>query len=216
MPTEREPRPRSPASSSSSKRPRPSSSRSSSTTVLPTLLNWLMIALVTNLALSRAVTQSWTWGYEGKWANPRKIRDLVFPSPPLTLSESQLALHDGSNPSRYPLYIAIDGDVYDVSDGGMRNYGPGGAYSAFAGRDAARAFVTGCFKTHLTHDLRGLSEGDLEIVENWKSFYAKHAKYRYVGRVVHPPIEPSTPIPELCDGGKAQPGAAAGAASGRG
>ncbi|GEM07357.1 sterol metabolism-related protein [Rhodotorula toruloides] len=195
--TERHTRSRPPTSSSLSKRSRTTPSRSSSSSsILRTLVNWFIIVLITNLALSRAVTQSWTWGHEGKWSNPRTIRDLLFPSPPLTLSESQLALHDGSKPSQYPLYIAIDGDVYDVSDGGMRNYGPGGAYSAFAGRDAARAFVTGCFKTHLTHDLRGLSEGDLEIVENWKSFYAKHAKYRYVGRVVHPPIDPSTPIPE--------------------
>ncbi|BGP24510.1 hypothetical protein JCM10295v2_003428 [Rhodotorula toruloides] len=237
--TERHTRSRPPTSSSLSKRSRTTPSRSSSSSsILRTLVNWFIIVLITNLALSRAVTQSWTWGHEGKWSNPRTIRDLLFPSPPLTLSESQLALHDGSKPSQYPLYIAIDGDVYDVSDGGMRNYGPGGAYSAFAGRDAARAFVTGCFKTHLTHDLRGLSEGDLEqlaaaatvlcsdespqvanprmpsskIVENWKSFYAKHAKYRYVGRVVHPPIDPSTPIPEPCDGGKAQPGVAAAAA----
>lgn len=37
-------------------------------------------------------------------------------------------------------------------------YGPGGGYSFFAGRDAARAFVSGCFDTDLTHDLRGLEE----------------------------------------------------------
>lgn len=32
-----------------------------------------------------------------------------------------------------------------------------------AGRDAARAFTTGCFETHLTHDLRGLSAQELEV-----------------------------------------------------
>jgi hypothetical protein len=37
-------------------------------------------------------------------------------------------------------------------------YGPGGGYSFFAGRDAARAYVSGCFKSDLTHDLRGLEE----------------------------------------------------------
>lgn len=34
-------------------------------------------------------------------------------------------------------------------------YGPGGSYSFFAGRDATRAFITGCFAEDLTPDLRG-------------------------------------------------------------
>ena len=34
-----------------------------------------------------------------------------------------------------------------------------------AGRDASRAFVTGCFDTHLTHDLRGLSPEELKVCQ---------------------------------------------------
>ena len=34
---------------------------------------------------------------------------------------------------------------------------------ASAGKDAARAYGTGCFSTHLTHDLRGLSEDELKV-----------------------------------------------------
>jgi hypothetical protein len=32
-----------------------------------------------------------------------------------------------------------------------------------AGRDASRSFVTGCFQTHLTHDLRGLTDDQLKV-----------------------------------------------------
>ena len=32
-----------------------------------------------------------------------------------------------------------------------------------AGVDAARAFGTGCFKDHHTHDLRGLSESEIHV-----------------------------------------------------
>jgi len=32
-----------------------------------------------------------------------------------------------------------------------------------AGRDASRSFVTGCFQTHLTHDLRGLTSDQMQV-----------------------------------------------------
>lgn len=54
-----------------------------------------------------------------------------------------------------PIYVAINGSVFDVS-ANPSMYGPGGGYHFFAGRDAARAFVSGCFREDLTWDLRGL------------------------------------------------------------
>ena len=32
-----------------------------------------------------------------------------------------------------------------------------------AGADGARAFGTGCFKEHLTYDIRGLSDSELKV-----------------------------------------------------
>jgi len=58
--------------------------------------------------------------------------------------------------------LMSSGDVYDVSSN-RRIYGPGGGYEFFAGRDAARAFVTGCFKEDLTHDIRGLDPSQLAV-----------------------------------------------------
>ncbi|KAG5654655.1 hypothetical protein H0H81_009903 [Sphagnurus paluster] len=91
----------------------------------------------------------------------------------------------------------IDGDVYDVTKG--KAYQPGGSYAILAGVDAARAFGTGCFKTHRTYDLRGLTEQELKSVNHWKKFYEEHKDYVKVGRVSHHPIDPASPIPEHCD-----------------
>ncbi|KAI8070715.1 cytochrome b5-like heme/steroid binding domain-containing protein, partial [Gongronella butleri] len=111
-------------------------------------------------------------------------------------TEAELLKYDGSNPN-LPIYLAVDGDVFDVTQG-RGWYGWGGSYNHFAGRDAARAYVTGCFKEHLTHDLRGLTPAQIKGVDHWKRFYANHHKYFKVGTVVHPEIDPSTPIPPPC------------------
>jgi predicted heme/steroid binding protein len=70
----------------------------------------------------------------------------------VNLTPSQLSTYDGSNPD-LPIYLAINGTIFDVS-AGRRTYGPGGSYSIFAGRDATRAFVTGCFLEDTTDDMR--------------------------------------------------------------
>lgn len=44
-------------------------------------------------------------------------------------------------------------------------YGPGGSYNFFTGKDATRAFVTGCFKEDLTSDLSGVEEMFIPIDE---------------------------------------------------
>ncbi len=90
--------------------------------------------------------------------------------------------------------LSLSGDVYDVS-ANRRIYGPGGGYGFFAGKDAARAFVTGCFKEDLTHDIRGLDPKQMEVITlllhsiddkdlfRWKEFFAKNEKYFWVGKV---------------------------------
>lgn len=74
----------------------------------------------------------------------------------MNLTPSQLALYDGSDPS-LPIYLALNGTIIDVSSNpGI--YGPGGGYHFFVGKDATRAFVTGCFQEDLTGDMTGVEE----------------------------------------------------------
>lgn len=88
----------------------------------------------------------------------------------MTLEE--LAAFNGKDEST-PLYLAVNGTIYDVS-AGRRMYGPGGSYNVFVGRDASRAFVTGCFKEDFTSDMRGaekmfLPVDDPKIDAQWTS-----------------------------------------------
>ncbi|KAH8925530.1 cytochrome b5 [Atractiella rhizophila] len=136
------------------------------------------------------------WSVASKYAV--KQWRTVFPQPKKLkyFSERQLKRFNGDDPT-LPIYLALDGEVYDVS-ANRRTYGPGGSYNHFAGVDHARAFVTGCFQEHKTHDLRGLNEKELSALNGWKEFYRNSDKYFQVGYVVHQPIDPSSPLPQGC------------------
>lgn len=69
------------------------------------------------------------------------------------MTDAELLGYDGSDPSK-PIYLALNGTIYDVSSA-RHTYGPGGSYHVFAGKDAARGFITGCFAEDSTPDLRG-------------------------------------------------------------
>jgi hypothetical protein len=103
---------------------------------------------------------------------------------------------DGSNPD-LPIYLAIDGKVFDVT-AGKEFYSKNSGYGSLAGKDGSRSFVTGCFGEFVTHDVRGLSEKELVSLNEWVEFYENHKKYFYVGRVEHPPIDPRSPLPADC------------------
>jgi len=93
-------------------------------------------------------------------------------------TKEELAKYDGSDGSP-GLYIALLGEVFNVKKG-KQYYGPGGGYSFFSGKDAARAYVTGNFEGDgLTDDVEGLKSDDYLGLEEWLSFYNKD--YKKVG-----------------------------------
>lgn len=148
--------------------------------------------VVVFFALSYYVTGNWLWGYETRWTNTHYIQFRLFDSPQI-FREEELSKYDGSDPA-LPIYLAINGSVFDVS-ARPDVYGPLGAYRFFSGRDAARAFATGCFASDLTHDLRGLSEEEHEMIRGWIRFFSNNVKYWEVGTVEHEPLTGDPPKP---------------------
>ncbi|NXG04750.1 NEUFC protein, partial [Sakesphorus luctuosus] len=97
------------------------------------------------------------------------------------LSARDLRRYRGA-PGDPGLYLALLGRVFDVQRG-RRHYGPGGAYSALAGRDATRAFATGDFTpAGLVDDVSSLSPRELLSIQGWLSFYSDN--YDPVGKLV--------------------------------
>ncbi|OXB64762.1 hypothetical protein ASZ78_016289 [Callipepla squamata] len=96
---------------------------------------------------------------------------------PRVLSAAELRRHRGA-PGDPGLYVALLGRVFDVQRG-RTHYGPGGAYSGLAGRDATRAFATGDFTpSGLVDDVSALSAAEMLAVHGWLAFYS--AKYACV------------------------------------
>ena len=91
----------------------------------------IMIALLFFPLLSHFLTQTWTFGSE-PYLRPYIRMIQESPYNPLgrtliTLTPAELARYDGSSEKR-PVYVAIDGEVYDVS-ANRRVYGKGGSYN---------------------------------------------------------------------------------------
>lgn len=156
-------------------------------------IRYVVLGLMLMMLAGKFVNESPVWGYE---KDISKFWRVMFPREMKHLSPQDLAKFDGSDRS-LPIYVGIDGNVFDVS-ASPRIYGPGGSYHCFAGRDAARAFVTGCFESDLTHDIRDFSSEQRDVLANWIAFFENHKNYFAVGHVDNPEIAPETPFPPSC------------------
>ena len=106
-----------------------------------------------------------------------KKKQLVQPK---LLTLAQLRNHDGSDPS-VPMYLSIQGTVFDVS-AGKAFYGPEGVYP-FAGRECARAFaLVSTDVADCVGDVSGLGALEMDNLRDWRAKF--EYKYPVVGRVV--------------------------------
>ncbi|GKZ61621.1 hypothetical protein AnigIFM49718_008341 [Aspergillus niger] len=120
------------------------------------IIRVLVTLIIASCGLSYYMTssESLLWNYRPwftRW--PVLVRYIQGP---LILTPAELSLYNGTDPT-LPIYLSINGTIYDVSANPLV-YGAGGHYNFFTGRDATRAFVTGCFKEDLTPDMRGVEE----------------------------------------------------------
>lgn len=94
------------------------------------------------------------------------------------ISKEYLARCNGTN--GYPCYVAIKGQVFDVS--GKDAYLEGGSYSVFAAHDASRALgKTSTKPEDVSPDWSDLDEKEQAVLADWQTFFSK--RYNIVGVV---------------------------------
>ncbi|KAF1771817.1 Cytochrome b5-like heme/steroid binding domain [Phytophthora cactorum] len=72
------------------------------------------------------------------------------------LTLEQLRQFNGVDNPRQIVYVAVNGNIYDVTLDGLNHYGPEGGYKQFAGRDCSRSLACMSFlDEHLKPDTRG-------------------------------------------------------------
>ncbi|UZJ52306.1 hypothetical protein CBS101457_001626 [Exobasidium rhododendri] len=154
---------------------------------------WSLFTILLAFGAAQFIAGDLLWGYRGKYVK----KQTYFPPTQRVFTPEELWQYNGVEEGK-PVYLSILGKVYDVTSGRWI-YGPRGSYSFFAGRDASRAYVTGCFETHLTHDVRGLSIQELQQIAMWKTFFDDHPRYFQIGTLDLPTIDPNSPIPPPCN-----------------
>ncbi|CAK7262842.1 hypothetical protein SEPCBS119000_000192 [Sporothrix epigloea] len=127
------------------------------------ILRVLTFLLLASCGLSYLVSggESYFWGMKQRPDYLKLSWWKMQYNGPRSFTLEELADYDGTDASK-PIYLSVGDNVFDVS-AGRKYYGPGGSYHYFAGVDASRGFVTGCFAEDRTGDLRGVEDMFLPI-----------------------------------------------------
>jgi len=107
---------------------------------------------------------------------------------PQDMTLQQLKKYDGTDEVKR-ICVAVNGKIFDVTR--SKNYGPGGPYHAFAGRDATRSLATFDLKNIKEDfdDLSDLSSMQMDSVREWEMQFTE--KYDYVGKLLKPGEQPT-------------------------
>lgn len=112
------------------------------------------------------------------------------PEPPRNFTATQLKYFDGtkdeSTGDDKPVYLSVNGQVFDVSDG-RDFYGPDGPYEKFAGRECGVALAKMSFDVEHLDDLEGcanLKPSEKQELEGWIEKFTYYRPYPIKGRLV--------------------------------
>ncbi|KAG5449302.1 Membrane-associated progesterone receptor component 2 [Clonorchis sinensis] len=114
-----------------------------------------------------------------------RTRTPKLPMRDFTLEELQQ--FDGNGPDGRIL-LAVNGNVFDVTENGQNFYGKGAPYCSFAGKDVSRALA--CFKAELAEtggrydDLSDLSQVEMDRLREWELQFSE--RYYHIGRLLRP------------------------------
>ena len=106
----------------------------------------------------------------------------------LYLTLEELSYYDGEIDEEAPIYLSINKRIYDVSTN-RKYYGINGKYHLFVGKDATRAYATGCLDATdtincVTSNTDGLSDKEFKEISRWMELYDTHDKYKLVGYLI--------------------------------
>lgn len=117
------------------------------------------------------------------------VGKLSIPPKDLKLTRAQLADYKGLQPVPEgridaPIYVGVNGKIFDVSYGGKSMYGEGNTYFIFAGIDASRALAKMSFnKEDLeNYDISDLTSEQLKVLSDWEKRLS--SKYPIVGEII--------------------------------
>lgn len=112
------------------------------------------------------------------------------PDPPRNFTAEQLKYFDGTNDEKTgdekPVYLSVNGQVFDVSDG-KDFYGPEGPYCNFAGHECGVALAKMSFDVEFLGDLEGCSKlpaSEKTELEGWIEKFTYYRPYPIKGRLV--------------------------------
>ncbi|CAH0473117.1 unnamed protein product [Peronospora belbahrii] len=100
------------------------------------------------------------------------------------LTLQQLKQFNGLDNPRKTVYVAVNGNIYDVTLDGLDHYGPDGGYKQFAGRDCSRSLACMSFLDEYLDNptLDGITEQQREVLNKWEEKFKE--KYPVVGKII--------------------------------
>jgi membrane-associated progesterone receptor component len=149
------------------------------------VLQAILIILATSYILYQV--SSYFFSAPSKPSSKNSTDEKVEKEPLRDFTVAQLREFDGKNGK--PIYIALRGEVYDVSSA-KEFYGEGCGYNCFAGREASRAMAKLSFEEEdlASSNISDLGPFEKNTLDDWVEKFKYYRNYPVMGKVSNPPF----------------------------